>query len=145
MRTQPASEPRSVVDDAIRGIQWGLTIAGILTLVAVIAIPLNGGLILRTKHGMEFNILVAIVLYFVTGVVAGAVAGAFRPLLRSRAGAAFVGVLGMAPMGVGTVIALEGPTQWATSEILTAVSLPILLGAPLGIVLSIFVQNYNKD
>ena len=130
--------------DVVSGIRWGLAIAGVLTILALITVPISGGFVLRTRQGWEINIGAVIAVYVVTGVVAGAIAGAFRPLLRSRLGAAFVGVLGATPLGLGTIVGRNGPTLWTSSEVLTAVFFPLLFGIPMGLILRVFLIHYSR-
>lgn len=67
--------------------------------------------------------------YFGTGIVAGAVVGLLRPLLRWRIGAVFVGIVAAFAVFVGIALLDQGSfSQWDQDTWVSCVSLAVLFG-----------------
>ncbi len=89
---------------------------------------------LRVVNGQEsFSNLettygAVIAFYFLGGVVSGAILGALRPLMRSRAGLALAVVLAAAPLTVALRVMWSGFTPWTQVDWLFLVIFPTACG-----------------
>jgi hypothetical protein len=93
--------------DAIWGIGWGLGGACFFSLYVMAAYALWGTPYLD-QDGLTLTLSGVLVTYFSVGLGGGAVIGLLRPLLRSRAGAFFVGTSAAIPLALAIGVLKHG-------------------------------------
>lgn len=86
------------------GIRWGLAFAVCYALIGSAIYVLRGGTALRSVGLTPWVLILG---YLAGGVLAGAAVGIGRPLLRSRAGTAFVGACAAAPVAVTFLVLMD--------------------------------------
>ena len=92
------------------GIQWGMTIASIYSLIALVINRLSAGQAFSRK-GITLGQTIA--LYMISGLIGGIVIGSLRPVMKSKLGASAVGVIAAFPLSVGISVMRSGaPSGW---------------------------------
>ena len=79
-----------LVDDLKWGIRWGLWMVGGFSAIALVITGFRGS---PDYPGFGLSIYSIVLLYFVLGLIAGAVLGVLRPFTRRKSGGFFVGWL----------------------------------------------------
>ncbi|MBP6670448.1 MAG: hypothetical protein KA180_13430 [Gemmatimonadales bacterium] len=86
------------------GIRWGLAFAACYAVIGSAIVLLRGDAPLRSVGLTPWTLIVG---YLAGGVLAGAVVGAGRPLLRRGAGAAVVGACAADPIAVTFLLLMD--------------------------------------
>lgn len=86
------------------GIRWGLAFAACYTVLGSALVLLRGDAPLRSVGLTPWTLIGG---YLAGGVMAGAVVGVGRPLLKRRAGAAVVGAWAAAPIAVTFLVLMD--------------------------------------
>ena len=119
--------------NSVKNILWGVKIGagfGLLYCVAALVIFALQGTEPFEHNDVELPSV--LVLYLSSGIVAGAIVGALRPLTRTKAGAMLVGVVAVTPLAFGIGTMLYGlPNSWS-SDIWITVAIFILIFGPAG-------------
>lgn len=97
------SERRFTKAKLLLGVLWGLAAALITSVVAVAQYMITDGRAFDT-HGITLGKVIA--LYFIGGIVGGAIVGLLLPLTKWRLGASVVGMVALAPFYIGIALAL---------------------------------------
>lgn len=99
------SYQRSMLNDIIWGLRWGIVFAAGFSFFALVLIAVTSGEILE-----EQNLSVGFVLlwYWVAGVVGGTLLGLLRPLTKRRLGSTLCGSIIMLVVGLLTARMLGG-------------------------------------
>ncbi|MEX2284848.1 MAG: hypothetical protein WEE89_20340 [Gemmatimonadota bacterium] len=125
--------------------RWGLICGAILgSVVALVSLSHRS----TTVHigGVDINLLAAVALYVVGGALAGIIVGLCFPLIRRRLGAAFVGVLGIAPLSLGAVATYTSFGEWQSLDTETVIVTSLVLGIGAGLMYrSIFHEEIEKE
>jgi hypothetical protein len=96
------------------------------------------------QHGTSLPEI--IVLYFVGGLIAGAVVGALRPLTESREGMVVVGVVAALPILFALFFYLFGsPEAWSAKHWFLWVILSLVCGVSAGAVEATAIQPFRLD
>ena len=121
----------TLVADLKRGAAWGLLGGLIYLAFAAMIVLLKGG---ADSAPVRLDLLLA--LYPLGGIAAGAIAGCLRPLLKSRPGAMFTGIVASAPICVGFGVLQQGHWSNWSDAVWFGVSLgSLLIGAMGGYIL----------
>jgi len=92
------------------GIQWGMIIASIYSLIALVLNGFSSGQAFSRK-GITVGQTIA--LYFISGLIAGVIIGSLRPIMKTKLGASAVGVIAAFPLSVGISVMRSGsPSGW---------------------------------
>lgn len=117
-------------------LRWGV-IAG-LFFACFYSLFVTGLYLLRGSAPFEANETTygqVVLSYFGTGIVAGALVGLLRPLLRWRLGAVVVGVVAAFAVFVGISLVDQGGfSQWDAGTWRMCAVLAVLLGAPCALI-----------
>jgi hypothetical protein len=123
---------RKPFSNAYWGMRWGLAFASLYCLWAVVVLLLGGEAAFR-KQGITFGETIGA--YLGGGVLAGAVVGFLRPLLKWAWGAPVVGVVAAIPVGLAFDLATKGARWMSVNALLTIGIFSATLGTMGGLVL----------
>ncbi|MDP9352907.1 MAG: hypothetical protein M3P51_15405 [Chloroflexota bacterium] len=130
----------SLLRNTAWGIAWGILFALAYSVLAIILF------LTSTSRSHDPNgpvLLEVIAAYLFGGIVGGATVGLLRPVVRSRPGAAFVGLLVAIPVVLGIGVALYGFSGWNRHEVIGLTITAILLGPAGGVILWNIGERYK--
>lgn len=123
---------RNPFKNAYWGIRWGLAFASLFSVWALVVLLLGGEAAFR-KQGITFWQTIGA--YIGGGVLAGAVVGFLRPLLKWAWSAPLVGIVAAIPVGLAFDLATKGTRWMNVNSLITIGIFSITLGAMSGLVL----------
>lgn len=122
--------PRSLREDTLWGVRRGLALACLYSAYVIVMAGMQRSAQLDAYGANVYELLL---IYFVGGLVGGAVIGALRPLNSTAAGGTFIGALASIPFWVGTLMLFAGvPTRWDKGD-WVVLSILVGLGAFMGL------------
>lgn len=109
------------------GALWGVWYAGCYSGIAVILYIVDGP---RRFEANDVSLLQVLALYWIGGVLGGAILGLLRPLAHRRLGAMLVGSLVIYPSTAGVMTTMAGsPFAWSGRDFAGTVVVATLLGS----------------
>jgi hypothetical protein len=114
------------------GAKIGLRVAVVFSIMALIAFLLAGNEGLASKGLPSIEKLVSV--YFLGGLIAGAVGGALAPFVTSDARAAIAGAIAMSPVALLLRVATSGLAPWTARDSFVLIVLSVFLGGTCGII-----------
>jgi hypothetical protein len=112
------------------GVWWGLRFAAFFTAIVLLEYIALGP---APFDRVGFSLQTTIATYFASGIIAGAVVGALRPLTNTFYGSVGVGIVGAFVVAAAIVSVKFGPPdRWGFVEWTTVVIGAVVYGAYLG-------------
>jgi len=118
-------------DRVWRGVRWGIAVALCYVGWAAIVYLTTGGEAFTEKNASFLGVVGA---YLAGGIGGGAIVGALVPVMRRKAGAVVVGIIGFAPVLLAFRVAQFGFAPWTSDDTLMVLTLSLLLGGFGGLV-----------
>jgi len=122
---------RVILRRVISGAKWGFCFGLALDVITIVVFLIGG-------HGVfaenRITLQSALSVYTAGGVLAGAIVGACRPIVRRKAGAAIVGVLVGLLIGSLLEAASTAPDADHAKRIFVVIGMVIVLGASCGLI-----------
>ena len=126
------------------GPKWGLWMGILLCVWVAVLIPINGGLIFRSRHGVELHAFTIMLLYLVGGLTTGALFGSTIELLRWKTAAFIIGAAAMIPIGAALALTKNTFEGWGRHDTLTVLTFALVFGGPGGLIIREFVLRGKR-
>ena len=125
---------RELLRRSVSGALWGLSVSVVLSMIATVVTIVSLGSV-TARLGLSYWQVVS--LYFIGGPLGGAIFGATWPLAKRYAVLAFiVGTVSVLPFTIGFAALELSPNEWPSGWIFVAGGSAVLLGGPLGLIIS---------
>lgn len=126
MWTSVSEFERNSLQNIRWGVGWGLRLAGLFALLAILAVPIRvfseGGGILDASQLLALTL----VIYLLSGIVGGGIVGFLRPFTGRWVGAVLVGFLAGVPIALGVLLAVGGLDVFGLPVILASAGMALL-------------------